>query len=424
VNKKILSLALFFTLLISGCTSRLPSTDVVPIKTVEFLEPVQPIESPTTANTPALTATEEASPATPEITPSETEETNRFTYYFDQNEIEQYCLEFPQMHIYKPMDIGNRYLVSVSEQNNVSAVSPEDGILRSLFTPEFQNGHLILNNVDFDNPWYTYMVVDSPSETGDWNLHVVNLEENTNTIIANKGQHNSLSFNTYTSLDSDTLYLSTSIFDGKDILSSQLFAFDLVSNKAELLIDSQDKQAFMSNIAASSGYIVIENDVPKEPTHGLTLFDVSKRTWVELLQNSPASIPDMEFPYIVWKNNERYEQPTSFTIFNLETGISRMVTVSGRDSEDISISDGFAITQASTGVDLSRNSIMLYPIENESVYAIQVYIDEIRTLDAYIDNGNVIWSFTTLADAFEYSSFLCKVPLETVMSEAVEGLED
>ncbi len=65
MNKEILSLALFFTLLISGCTSQLPSTDVVPTETVEFLEPVQPIESPTTANTSTLPATEEIFPPTP-----------------------------------------------------------------------------------------------------------------------------------------------------------------------------------------------------------------------------------------------------------------------------------------------------------------------------------------------------------------------
>jgi hypothetical protein len=397
---------------------------VVPTETVEFLVPVQPIENPTTANTSALPATEETTPLTPEIKSSDQEKTNRFTYYFDQYEIEQYCLEFPQMHIYKPMDTGDQYLVSMSEENNISAVSPDDGFLRPLFIPEFPNGHLFVNNVEFEYPWYMYMTVDSPSETGDWNLHGLNLDEKTNTTITNKGHHNSLSFNTYTSLDAGVLYFSTSTFDGKDIMSSQLYAFDLASNKADLLIDSQDKQAFMSNIAASNGYIVVENDVPKEPVRDLTLFDVSKRTWLELPQEHPASMPDMEFPYIVWKNNESYEQPTSFTIFNIETGISRRVDVSGRESHDISISEGFVIAPASTGKDLSMNSIMLYPIENESVYAIQIGIAEVHARDAYIDNGNVIWSFTTLADVSEYSSFLCKVPLEKLISEATEGIED
>lgn len=328
------------------------------------------------------------------------------------------------MHIDKPIDTGDRFVVSVSEQNNISIAFPEDGTLRPLFAPEFPNGHLLLNNIDFDYPWYTYMVVDSPSETGEWNLHVVNLDEDTNTTITDKGQHNSLSFNTYTSLDSGMLYLSTSTFDAKDILSSQLYAFDLASNNVELLIDNQDPQSFMANVAASNGYIVIENNVPKEPVRGLTLFDISNRTWLELPKNNPASMPDMEFPFIVWKNNESFEQPTSFTIFNIETGISRRVDISGRESQDISISDGFAIAPASTGKNLSINSIMLYPIENESAYAIQIGIDEVLARDAYIENGNVIWSFTILADPSEYSSFLCKLPLQTVMSESSQGIED
>jgi hypothetical protein len=135
-------------------------------------------------------------------------------------------------------------------------------------------------------------------------------------------------------------------------------------------------------------------------------------------------MPDMEFPSIIWKNNESYEHPTSFTIFNIETGISRRVDISGRESQDISIYDGFAIAPASTGKNLSINSIMLYPIENESAYAIQIGIDEVLARDAYIENGNVIWSFTILADLSEYSSFLCKLPLQTVMSESSQGIED
>lgn len=421
---KLFLLLAIITLLVSGCTAQSPATEAVSTKTVELLKPNKPLESLTTANTPLSLKTEEIILTTPEITPTDQEETNKFTYYFDQKEIEQYCLEFPQLSIFHPIDIGNRYIVSVLEQNNISAVSPEDGNLTPLFTPGFPNGHL-LGNIEFEYPWYTYTMVDSPSALGDWNLHVVNLDKNTNTIIANQEKYNSVSLHTYTSIDSGILYFSTSTFDGYDILSSQLYAFDLASKNAELLVDSQDKETFISIIAASNGYIVIENDPPKdEPVRHLTLFNVSNQAWLELPQDYPASMPDMEYPYVIWKNNERFEFPSSFTIYNLETGISRKVDVSGRSSYDLSISNGFVITQASTGKDFSRNSIMLYPIEDEYVYAIRIGIDEVSAKNAYINNGNVIWSFTTLANAYEYSSFLCKVPLETVLSEALEGIED
>lgn len=413
-NRLLLLLSIF---MISACTTiQVPPSQTTP--TDEILLPSQTSEGSIDSDSPEHLPTEEPTPSTKDV--------SEFTYQFDQQKIDLYCMQFPQTTVYKPIITSNGYLVPLSTdliESNIFTVSVDEGVITPLFTPEFRDGHVFLRNLAFEHPWYIYMVVDSRSETGDWTIHAVNLDENSNTIIANNEQFNSLATNTYISLDAGKLYFSTSTFDGTVVLSSALYQFDLVSNEKVLLTESQNEQTYMANIAASTGYIVIENMVPKEPSRGLTLFDVSNQSWLELPQGFPASMPAMEFPYIIWKNDESNANPTSFTVFNLDSSVSKTIPVVGKAASDLTLSKGFVVLQASTGKENIRNSVVLYSLEGGNTYAIQIGMDELNAYDAYIANGNVIWAFTTLASADNYSSYICSLPLEEVFANAVEGIE-
>lgn len=418
------SILLSVIFLLVGCVPRLVQNENPPSK-IDSEETIYPTEViPTATQNPLSTepqqeAQETAMPIIETLQP----ENNMFTYALDQKKIDQFCLEAPQIHILTPLFLGDYYMATVLEQRNLSSVSTVDATISLLHPTEFPNGHPG-GWVEIAYPWYTYGISELPSGLGDWNLHLVNLKDGTNTIIGNRELYNSTALHTYISLQSNTLYLSASTFDGFEILTSRLYAIDLATKKSTLIIDSQDKDTFMSFISASNGYIVIENDPPKSDVgRYLTLFDLSTNTWRDLPQTYPASVPSMEYPYIVWKNNNRFETPTSLTIFNIETGESIVREVVGTFSFDLSISSGYVITEASTGKDPSRNSVVMYSLENGDTYAIQIGINEVSANGAYIDNGNVIWAFTTIANADNYSSYICKLPLEEVFSNSVEGIE-
>lgn len=348
----------------------------------------------------------------------------KYTYFLDQEAIGQFCLEFPMLTIYKAKDIGGQFYAGVLEQNNISLVSPEGGVLSPMFTPEFSQGHLLM--IDYEDPWYGYTMVDSPSGLGDWNFHIVNLENGSNTIIANRELFNSIPLHVYTSIDSGIVYLSTSTFtDDFDVISSRVYTIDLTTNETTLLIDNHESDTFMSLISASNGYLLIENDPPKDqPTLHLSLYDIANKVWIDLPQKFPASMPSMEYPYLIWKNSNRFEEPFSFTVYNMETGVLVVREITGRDAYDPIVSNGFAVTQASTGKDRSTNSVILYSLDGGEVYAIRIGIDSIFAADAYVDQGNVIFNFRETADFFDFSSYLCKIPLETVISGSIVGIEE
>jgi len=67
--------------------------------------------------------------------------------------------------------------------------------------------------------------------------------------------------------------------------------------------------------------------------------------------------------------------------------------------------------------------VVFYPLENGDTYAIHIGMDEAGTDNAYIDNGNVIWAFTTISNADNFSNYICNLPLEEVFSDSVEGIE-
>lgn len=352
------------------------------------------------------------------------QEFKEFTYTLDLQKIGQHCLEVPQMQILSPLYLGDHYMVNVLEQKSLFSVSTEDGTISPLYTTEFPHGHPA-GGVEIKYPWYTYVISEMPSGLGDWNLHLVNIEEGTNTVIANRDLFDSaLLLHIGNSLQAGTLFLSASTFDGYEILTSRLYAIDLATKEARLVIDSQEKNTFMSFISASNGYIVIENDPPKtEPDLHLTLYDLSTSTWRDLPQTYPASVPSMDYPYVVWKNNTRFASATSLTIHNIETGESIIREVVGSFTTDPSISNGYIIAEASTGKDTSKNSVIVYSPENGDAYAIQMGINEVSTKEAYIDDGSLIWAFTTVSNMDDFSSYICRLPLEKVFSNAVEGIE-
>ncbi len=403
--------ALMFLFVGAGCFTGILQTESISHKTVSDPTSTEP---PLTTKIPILNPTN-----TPD---SDIEK--KFTYILDQEEINQYCLEFPMLTIYEAKDIGGQFYVGVLEHNNISLVSPETGDLYPIFTPEFSQGHLLM--IDYEYPWYGYIMVDSPNGLGEWNFHIVNLEDGSETIIANRELYNSIPLHVYSSIDSGILYLSTSTFEDNFVIdSSRVYAIDLNTNKATLLIDNPETDTFMSVISASNGYLLIENDPPKDqPTLHLSLFDIANKAWIDLQQEYPASMPSMEYPYLIWKNSNRFEEPFSFTVFNMETGVSVVREITGRDAYDPIISNGFAIVQASTGKDRSLNSVILYSLDGWEVYAIRIGIDNVFAADATIDRGNVIFNFREIASVSDFSSYLCKIPLETVISESLVGIEE
>lgn len=348
---------------------------------------------------------------------------NKKTFFLDQKGVDQYCLKYPQSTLNYPELVDGDYMVAVWERNNISALSLPDGTLTPLITPEYSAGHL-LGNVEFNAPWYSYIMVDSPSGNGDWALHVTNLKTREDKIIANREEYGSSALHFYASISSGTIYFSTSNFDRSKILSSNVYSVDLTSGKKEILIESKEELTFMSILAVSGRYLIVENDpIQDYPLSFVSLFDIENKSWIELPQSSPSSMPDIDYPYAVWKNGHRYSEPLSFTTYNIDSGESIIHSVVGGSSFDLTISDGYVITQASTGEELSRNSVILYSLNSADVYAIRLGIEEILIHEAHLSNGKVVWAFRTMSSSVDYSGYLCSVPMETVTSESKGGIE-
>jgi hypothetical protein len=402
---------LIFLLIGAGCSARIIQTESISSQTASTPTSSEP---PLTITNPNLSTTETPEPDIEQ----------KYTYFLDQAAIGQFCLEFPMLTVYKAKDMGDQFLVGVLEHNNISVVSPENGVLTPMFTPEFSQGHLLM--IDYEYPWYGYMMVDSPNGLGKWNFHIVNLETGSNTIVADRDLFNSIPLHVYTAIDAGVVYLSASTFeDGFTVETSKVYAIDLTTNETSLVIDSSETDTFMSLISASNGYLLIENDPPKDQQAlHLSLYDIAGQSRIDLPQKYPASMPGMEYPYLIWKNSNRFEEPFSFTVYNMETGISVVREITGRDAYDPIVSNGFAITQASTGKDRTTNSVILYSLDGGEVYAIKIGIDNIFAADAYIDQGNVIFNFRETADSSDFSSYLCKIPLETVISGSHVGIEE
>jgi len=408
-NKFQLILAITILLLsVQACESTAPEAQspVPPIRHTEPLEEFKPTE--------AIEATE----------PADVQLPSDFTFKMSEEIVAQNCLTLPNLRVFTPKLINEAYVLSVNENRNISSLQLADGSLSPLHISNFPEGH-IDGLIEFDYPWYTYSETDSPQGFGDWHLHLVNLEDGSNTVVADQERYGSFSLHNAVALDSGKLYLAISIFDGAKVISSEIFEINLETKESNLLINNEAKPYYFSNIFVSNGFLAIENNVPKsDDGRFISLYDITNRSWINLPENKLARSPYTEYPYVVWKNFNRNGNPHSLTIFNIINESSTIRDLPDSPLSTLTISKGYIIT-ASTGLDQSHNMIMLSSLDNINSYAIQVEgIDKIQASGPYIDDENfLIWAFTDIEKADQITSYVCRIPLEEILSNSEEGID-
>lgn len=393
------------TLLLSvqACESTAPETQATmpPVSITEALEAFNPTE--------AIELTE----------PAEVQLPSDFSFKMSGEIVTQNCLTLPNLRVFTPQLINDAYVLSVNENQNISSLQLADGSLNPLHISDFPEGHLD-GLIEFDYPWYTYSETDSPQGFGDWHLHLVNVEDGSNIIIADQERYGSFSLYNAVALDSGKLYLANSTFDGAKVISSEIFEINLETQGSNLLFNNEGKPYYFSNISVSNGYLAIENIVPKsDDGRFISLYDIANGNWINLPENKLASSPYVEYPYLVWKNYNRNGNPRSLTIFNIINESSTSRDLPDLFSSSLSISKGYIIT-ASLGLDQSSNMIILSSLDNGNSYAIQLEErDEIQASGPYIDDQNfLIWAFTDIEIPDQITSYVCRMPLEEILSSS------
>lgn len=251
-------------------------------------------------------------------------------------------------------------------------------------------------------------------------MHLVNVEDGSNSVIADQESYGSFSLYNAVAVDSGKLYLAVSNFDGTKVISSEIFEINPETKESNLLINNEGKPYYFSNISVSNGYLAIENDVPKsDDDRFISLYDIANGTWVSLPENKMASSSYIEYPYLVWKNYNRNGNPRSLTIFDIINESSTVRDLPDSFSSTLSISKGYIIT-ASTGLDQSDNMMILSSVDNGNSYAIQLEgAKNIQASGPYIDDQNfLIWAFTDIENPEDITSYVCRMPLEEILSNS------
>ena len=403
-NKFQIILAITILLLsVQACESTVPEAQspTPPVSITEPLEAFNPTE--------AIEITE----------PAEVQLPSNFSFKMSEEIVAQNCQTLPNLRVFTPKLINEAYVLSVNEAQNISSLQLADGSLSPLHVSDFPEGHLD-GLFEFDYPWYTYSETDSPQGFGDWHLHLVNVEDGSNTVIADQERYGSFSLYNAVALDSGKLYLAVSTFDGAKVISSEIFEINPETQESKFLFNNEDEPYYFSKISVSNGYLAIENNVPKtDDGRFISLYDIANGNWVNLPENKLASSPYVEYPYLVWKNYNLNGNPRSLTLFNIINDSSTIRDLPDSSLSTLSISKAYIIT-ASLGLDQSHNMIILNSLDNGNSYAIQFEgAENIPASGPYIDDQNfLIWAFTDIEKANPITSYVCRIPLEEILSNS------
>ena len=307
---------------VQACESTVPKAQatIPPVRLTEPLEEFNPTE--------VIELTE----------PAEVQLPSNYSFKMSEEIVAQNCLTLPNLRVFTPKLINEAYVLSVNESQNISSMQLADGSLSPLHVSDFPEGH-IDGLFEFDYPWYTYSETDSPQGFGDWHLHLVNVEDGSNTVIADQESYGSFSLYNAVALDSGKLYLAVSTFDGTKVVSSEIFEINPETQESKLLFNNEGETYYFSKISVSNGYLAIENNVPKsDDGRFISLFDIANGNWVNLPENKLASSPYVEYPYLVWKNYNRNGNPRSLTLFNIINESSTIRDLPDSFSSTLSIS--------------------------------------------------------------------------------------
>jgi hypothetical protein len=180
--------------------------------------------------------------------------------------------------------------------------------------------------------------------------------------------------NFYSTISDSIVYWTQNIVDedAKLIQPSSINTFNL-DNEIESVLRIEDGLGHVDTILqASNGYLVVERDpnIGEAPeTINIILINLQTNGLEEIPYTPPGSMPHLQYPYVLWKNNYRYDQAQSFTYYNIETHEAFILPFFGSPNSDVFLFERFPFANSISPINNKEVlSFLIYDILNKTVY--------------------------------------------------------
>lgn len=431
INKKSRHLLLMVVFFLSACTNlSLPissPTDSDPSLSQNVLTTPQsspsvmphPTEAPTSV-TDVVTVTQ--SPLiNDEPIELSLEDIEISTLSFPENFVETNCAAIENSRIGPlALDEQNLYYVVMNEPSNLYRMPLDFSEKSLIYSSTFENGFLNVFPVQLSNNWILFL--DSNNSTGSflgkWKLIAVNLLTNDSVVVTTSEKANTSLLNFYATVSGDTVYWVKNVIEGNELtLPSSIYAYQLVDGIESIVYEETSLDYIVSIPYVSEDYLVFERDpnIGKAPESiSIALLDLKSNTLVDLPYESPGSMPQIQYPFILWKNSYRFDQIKSFTYINLLTGQNTKVPFVGDPNSDIHLYGAypFARTIIKMGDRSMRMmTLVIFDVSNRKAFVVDTGSNNVGIGNVDINSNYIVFNvIPNVGGSGDQTTWLCKMP--------------
>lgn len=437
INKKSWHLLLMVVFFLSACTNlSLPissPTDSDPFLSQNVLTTPQSSPSVMPHPTEAPTSTTIASnvPDVVTVTPSplindepielSLEDIEISTLSFPENFVETNCAAI-ENSLVGPLasDEQNLYYVVMNEPSNLYRMPLDFSEESLIYSSTFENGFLNVFPVQLSNNWILFVDTNNPTGSffGEWKLIAVNLLTSDSVVVTTSEKANASLLNFYATISGDTVYWVKNVVDEGNVLTlpSSIYAYQLVDGIESLVYEETSLDHVVTIPYVSEDYLVFERDpnIGKAPESiSIALLDLKSNTLVDLPYESPGSMPQIQYPFILWKNSYRFDQIKSFTYINLLTGQNTKVPFVGNPNSDIYLYGAypFARTIIKTGDRSTMMTLVIFDVSNRKAFVVDTGSNDVGIGRVDINSNYIVFNvIPNVGGTADQTTWLCKMP--------------
>lgn len=232
-----------------------------------------------------------------------------------------------------------------------------------------------LDCIDLQSSEHWLILCDTPKskDLTKWSIRAINLDDLSQQVLLTDDNEKNLITFFDISLNENSVIWAIATQKDYELDENVITFVNLNTEEKHDVLRTKVDSSVWPIISLSGNQAVIEQDF--DETQGgksvLHLLDLVDGEITDLSMDGKSSMPDFNFPWVVWKQGSRYDFMTTFVIDNLKDGQLTLVPSEGLYPSDLRINGPRVFWTANPSNSGATNAIYIFDIEKNTTYALE-----------------------------------------------------
>lgn len=312
------------------------------------------------------------------------------------------------------------FFVEMKDPSHLYKMSLDFSEKSVIYSSKYDRGFLNVFPLQLSQDWILFMDTNNPtgSSAGSWELIALNINSGQEITITDNEKSGTYLLNLYAAISGDMVYWTKNIVDENINLTqpSEIVSYKLSEGKESIEYAEKSTDHVITIPRLSNDYLVIERDPMDKnapETIDIALLNLQTKEVQDIPYQSPGSMPQFQYPYILWKNNYRFDQPVSFTYYNMETNQQYIAPFIGTPNSDLFLYDRYPYARTIVKINNKQvMTLMIYDMLHRDVKILDPGTEGVGVGSSTITKDNLILNIIPdISGRGDQTTLLCKIPI-------------